>query len=126
MLGTHSERTLVHAGQQAQAHITSYFVRSIIRGRRARESYFPPDLFADPAWDILLDLTAARLEGRRICVSSLTVAAAVPATTALRWIKTMTESGILIRRPDPSDARRCFVDLSDDTFENMLAYLGTI
>ncbi|MFC7536803.1 hypothetical protein ACFQPG_05405 [Sphingomonas sp. GCM10030256] len=31
-------------------------VRSIIRARRARGNYLPADLFADPAWDMLLDL----------------------------------------------------------------------
>jgi hypothetical protein len=43
-----------------------------------REQFFGPDLFADPAWDILLDLYAARLEQQRVAVSSLCIAAAVP------------------------------------------------
>ncbi len=38
-------------------------IREAIKLRRLRDSYFPADLFADPAWDILLDLFAARLEG---------------------------------------------------------------
>jgi hypothetical protein len=41
------------------------------------------DLFADPGWDILLDLYAARQEGKQVSVSSLCIAAAVPPTTAL-------------------------------------------
>ena len=36
-------------------------LREIIKLRRLRDSFFQPDLFADPAWDILLDLKAARL-----------------------------------------------------------------
>lgn len=32
------------------------FVRAVLRARRLRDEHFPSDLFADPAWDILLDL----------------------------------------------------------------------
>jgi len=47
-------------------------VRQMLRQRRMREHYFPADLFADPAWDMLLDLYAARLERQPVSVSSLT------------------------------------------------------
>jgi hypothetical protein len=99
-------------------------VRALIRLRRMRSHYFIPELFADPAWDILLDLTAARLEGRLVAVSSLCIAAAVPATTALRWISQMTEQAILVRRPDPADGRRVFIGLSDGALAGMDAYLA--
>ena len=42
---------------------------------------------------MLLDLLAARLERERVSVSSLCIAAAVPPTTALRWIRTLTDKG---------------------------------
>jgi len=99
-------------------------VRALIRLRRMRGHYFIPALFADPAWDILLDLTAARLEGRVVAVSSLCIAAAVPATTALRWITQMTEQAILVRRPDATDGRRVFIGLSNGAMAGMDAYLA--
>ena len=34
-----------------------------------------------------------------------------PATTALRWLKTMTSQGLFVRRADPHDGRRVFVEL---------------
>lgn len=98
-------------------------VRAIIRARRARAQFFPGDLFADPAWDILLDLMAARIEGKQVSVSSLCIAAAVPPTTALRWIRTLTDAGLLVREPDPHDGRRVHVALSDAAAEAMRAYL---
>lgn len=98
-------------------------VRSIIRGREARFQFFERALFADPAWDILLDLTAARLECKRVSVSSLCIAAGVPSTTALRWIKEMTAAGLLVRRSDPTDGRRIFIDLSDEAFAKMDGFL---
>lgn len=107
------------------AGITAADVRAIIRLRRLRDRYFRSDLFADPAWDMLLDLMAARLERMRVAVSSLCIAAAVPPTTALRWIKTLSEQGLFIRVADPEDGRRVFIELSDSAAAAMTTYLGT-
>ena len=87
-------------------------VRSVIRARRLRSRFFDEELFADPAWDMLLDLLQAELAQLRVPVSSLCIAAAVPATTALRWLKTMTTQGLFLRRADPHDGRRVFVELA--------------
>ena len=87
-------------------------VRSVIRARRLRARYFPEDMFADPAWDMLLDLLQAEIAQLRVPVSSLCIAAAVPATTALRWLKGMTDQGLFTRRADPHDGRRVFVELA--------------
>jgi hypothetical protein len=101
-------------------------VHQIIRQRRLRARYFEPGLFADPAWDILLDLTAARAEHRRVCVTSLCIAAAVPATTALRWITQMTEMGLLVREQDPEDRRRAFIALADPVADAMARYFDEL
>ncbi len=104
--------------------ITADDVRAIIRLRRMRDRFFRSDLFADPAWDMLLDLMAARLERMQVAVSSLCIAAAVPPTTALRWIKTMSENGMFVRIADPEDGRRVFIALSDGAAAGMTAYLS--
>ncbi|PJG48544.1 MarR family transcriptional regulator [Sphingobium sp. LB126] len=92
-------------------------VRDLLRARRLRDDFLPADLFADPAWDMLLDLLAARLEHERVSVSSLCIASAVPPTTALRWIRTLTEQGFVHRQADPHDGRRVFITLTDHTAE---------
>ncbi|MCP1469055.1 DNA-binding transcriptional ArsR family regulator [Sphingobium sp. OAS761] len=92
-------------------------VRDLLRARRIRADFLPGDLFADPAWDMLLDLLAARLEQERVSVSSLCIAAAVPPTTALRWIRTLTDRGLVERQADPQDGRRVFIALTSDTAE---------
>ena len=84
--------------------------------------FFEPSLFADPAWDILLDLTAARAEGRRVSVTSLCIASGVPPTTALRWIGQMVDQGLLQREEDRIDRRRAFIALSDTGVEAMARY----
>ena len=101
-------------------------VRRLLRQRRLREQFFPADLFADPAWDMLLDLYAARLERRPVSVSSLCIASAVPATTALRWIKTMTDGGLFIREADPHDGRRIFIALAEATFDALERYFEAL
>ncbi len=72
---------------------------------------------------MLLDLTGAQLERRRVAVSSLCIAAAVPPTTALRWIATMTEQGLFARMPDPDDGRRIFIALSEAAAAAMNDYV---
>ena len=101
-------------------------VRAMIRARRLRDQFFQSELFADPAWDMLLDLMAARLDGQRVAVSSLCIAAAVPATTALRWIKTLTEHGLFVRVADPQDGRRVYIELSDGAAAALENYLRAV
>jgi DNA-binding MarR family transcriptional regulator len=98
-------------------------IRAIIRARRMRDHFFRSELFADPAWDMLLDLMAARLARQRVAVSSLCIAAAVPPTTALRWIKSLCDHGLFVRVADPEDGRRVFIELSDGAAAAMTNYL---
>jgi hypothetical protein len=106
--------------------VSADVVRSVIRARRLRSRFFPDDLFADPAWDMLLDLLQAEIAQLRVPVSSLCIAAAVPATTALRWLKTMTDRGLFVRRADPHDGRRVFVELSPSTSLAMRRYFADV
>src|SRR5678815_4857443 len=46
-------------------------IQSVVRARRLRARYLPEELFADPAWDMMLDLLQAELSHRRVAVSSL-------------------------------------------------------
>ena len=88
-------------------------LRRILKARRARAQFFDRDLFADPAWDILLELYASELGQRRMSVSDVCIASDVPATTALRWIRALELRGLLRRQEDHNDRRRAFVHLSD-------------
>lgn len=101
-------------------------VRSVIRARRLRSRYFAEDLFADPAWDMLLDLLQAEIAQLRVPVSSLCIAAAVPATTALRWLKTLVSQGIFVRRADPHDGRRVFVELGPEASQALRRYFAEV
>ena len=101
-------------------------LRRIIKARQARMRHFDADLFADPAWDILLDLAAARAERQQVSVTSLCIAAGVPATTALRWIGQMVDADLLVRVSDPHDRRRAYIALSDNTADALARYFSEI
>jgi DNA-binding MarR family transcriptional regulator len=101
-------------------------VRNVIRARRLRSRFFAEDLFADPAWDMLLDLLQAEISQLRVPVSSLCIAASVPATTALRWLRSMVDQQMFVRRADPHDGRRVFVELAPQASSAMRRYFAEV
>ena len=127
---TIADRRRSYVGEPAVGHgpaITAQEVRRLIHLRNLRGKFFGQfigeGLLEDPAWDMLLDLFAAELEGTRVSVSSLCIAAGVAPTTALRWIAKMTEMELFIRHPDPMDRRRAFMALSPRASEAMRGYM---
>jgi hypothetical protein len=123
----------LNEGRRARLYDTAHpplpdprLVRRVIAARQARALYFDDMLFADPAWDMLLDLTAAHAEHSRVSVTSLCIAAGVPATTALRWVKQMVETGIFERIADRSDKRRAFIALSEQSRDAMARYFAEV
>jgi DNA-binding MarR family transcriptional regulator len=110
----------------AAPEVTEDSVRWIINARSLRSRFLPADLFADPAWDILLELLRAEVAQQRISVSSLCVAANAPPTTALRYIKTMTKQGMIAREPDAFDGRRIYITLAPETSKALRGYVTSV
>lgn len=99
--------------------------RAAYQARRLRSQFFSgPDLFGEPAWDILLDLFINANEGKPVPVTSACIGAAVPTTTALRWLSILETRGLVEREADGSDARRVFVRLTPKARANMTAYFS--
>jgi CheY-like chemotaxis protein len=99
------------------------YIRALVAARADRESIFKTDLFSDPAWDMLLDLSLAEATGRSISVTSLCIASGAPTTTALRRIEDLAEAGLIERSPDPADRRRILVRLTAAGRDRMDAFL---
>lgn len=97
--------------------------RRISNFRRKRDTLFGQLIFAEPEWDILLDLFAQSGFGRRVSMSSLCIAAAVPTTTAVRCINAMVDQGVLTKSPDATDARRVLIDLTEESRQKMRTLL---
>lgn len=97
--------------------------RKLVRMREQRGQFLNPALFSDPMWDILLDLTSARLENKTVPVSSVCQAAGVPMSTALRQIRSLVDMGLIRRWSDPLDRRRDLLAINDEAMEAMRQYL---
>lgn len=101
-------------------------LRRIIRQRQLRSRFIEGDFFADPAWDMLLDLAAARVEGKQVSVTSLCIASGVPPTTALRWIGALVQAQLFQRVCDQNDRRRAFIELTDRAANRLAHYFDEI
>ena len=99
------------------------YAKQILAMRGKIGAYLDADLFADPARDILLDLFVAGEEGSRISISSCCIAAAVPPTTALRWIKMLKKRGLVDEAIDPADGRRKWLSLSPGAHKAVRDYV---
>lgn len=91
------------------------FAEEIYRLRQRRSVMLGAALFADPAWDILLDLFIQAARGRRVAVTAACAAAGVPETTALRYVVALEAAGHIERKPDTTDARRTWLALTVPT-----------
>lgn len=87
--------------------------------RQRRNEYLGSELFSDPAWDIILELTLAKLQGEPVPVSSACAAAAVPFTTAYRYIGNLVDHRMVRRWKDPLDQRRVLLELENETHSVM-------
>ena len=65
-------------------------------------------------------------ERKRLPVTSACIGAAVPVTTALRWLTVLEDKGLIVRENDAADARRVFVRLSTDGYEKMITYFSSV
>jgi hypothetical protein len=86
--------------------------RRLYDSRRLRDRIFGSDLFADPAWDILLDLFIAQREDRKVTISSACAAASAPTSTAARHIAHLVQKRLVVRVSREEDARSSYLALS--------------
>ncbi|MET4132426.1 hypothetical protein ABIE62_001555 [Porphyrobacter sp. MBR-155] len=95
--------------------------------RRKRAVIFGnPELFGEPAWDILLDLFIAQAEGKPVSVSSACIGSAAPATTGLRWLGVLADEGLIVRENDSGDNRRVLVRLSNTGVKAMERFFDAV
>jgi Winged helix DNA-binding domain len=119
-----AQRTRVTDATDAPPADLGRAIQVEIGNRALRASFFDPDFFCDPAWDMLLDLFLQQSMQKRVCVSSLCVASCAPSTTALRWIRALEDAGLVERSRDPADGRRIFVQLTPVGHAKISGYLA--
>lgn len=80
--------------------------------RRVDDIFGMAGFSVSPGWDIMLDLYQAKAKGKRISVTSASIGAACPATTALRWLQALETMGLIERQEDTNDRRRTVINLT--------------
>lgn len=108
--------------------MSAYYARAraLMDMRRRRDTILGPDLFGEPAWDILLDLYTSEAEGKQVKLSALGLIAGIAPTTMMRWTAILLNRGLITRSFDDRDQRVRIVTLSDagrDRIEQVLAHL---
>lgn len=111
--------------QTASSPNYAEYAREIYRDRRRRAEIFgSPSMFAEPGWDILLDLYIAAYAEKEVSVTSACIGASVPTTTALRWLKVLEDKELISRHEDPADHRRAWVRLTRNGLRKMNRFFG--
>lgn len=78
---------------------------TVARYRDLRRRFFDPGFASDPAWDLLMALAIARLEGRSLDAAQLEDGVAA---TSPRWIRLLVEQGFCELDDDTAAARLRF------------------
>jgi hypothetical protein len=99
--------------------MTEDHIVSILIVRRAREEMFGSSLFAEPAWDVLLELFAASLGGRQISLGDVALAIKVPESTAARWTVALVEHGLISSVHDANAPGAAWLTLTERGFLKM-------
>ena len=103
-------------------------VLSILSGRRGREAAIGRELFSDPAWDILLELYAARLGQRRMFLRELARSIDTPQSTAARWISVLSDRGLVTTTNERRETAGAAIELSAEgaaVMQRLVSYWGS-
>lgn len=90
--------------------------------RRKRDEFFPPTLFGEPAWDLLLTLFVARDDGRAITLPEAYRAARIDERHGPTLIERLVASGLVERSHNRGDA----VLLTDHGMDRLSDYLADL
>lgn len=119
-------RRLAQKANFPHQELTGIFAESIYRDRQRRSQFLPSVPFAEPAWDILLDLYFRTCRKERVSVSNACVASRVPSATALRWIDILVDSGLIVREADAADRRRIWLKPTESCMTKLSDFLSSM
>jgi hypothetical protein len=78
-----------------------------------------PNLFGEPAWEIMLDLFVARVSGKQVRLSSDTH----QIKPAMRYIRALNAQAVVEQELDETDPTAFYVTLSDAGMDRMKQFL---
>ena len=100
--------------------------RMLYSSRRLRERYFDRQLFAEPAWDMLLLLYVTEHSSARLTTTRLAELIDTPLTTVLRWLNHLEAAQLIERQGHPTDRRTTFIGLPEKGRAALESYLRSI
>lgn len=106
---------------EARERITPAQLEAVLAARYARLETFGMDL-ASPGWSLLLELFRVSLEQRTVRLPRLAADARVPVSTAMRWIETLVDAGLVRRKADLTREGASILSLTDAGSEKMEDY----
>lgn len=113
--------------ERSAGHSADVALLGMDRLRRLRRDFPPLGELDDVAWDLVRELVRVERTTQRLSVSALSMAAEqVSSSTAVRRIQDLVRAGVLIRTPDPADARRDFVNLAPEMRATLDRYLEQV
>jgi len=83
-----------------------------------------PELFGEPAWDMLIDLFIQQCQGIAVSTSALGIGSGRPSSSGLRLVQKLCNANLIEKFADPDDARRQFVRLNPDLAWKLHAYFS--
>lgn len=93
---------------------------------RIRDQLFRPLALGHTGWGLVLALAEAHASGNDLTIKSAAYAAGLPLSSALRKINELCAGKYITRRQDPTDSRRSFISLTDQTRAALQQYFATI
>lgn len=106
--------------QQALANAKRALRRRLLR----QQLLGSPEIFAEPAWDMLIELFIHECGDRPISTGSLCGTVERPLTSAMRVLQKLCDAELVFRTGDPDDGRRQYVHLAPDISHRLLAYFS--
>lgn len=99
---------------------------AILNIHRARDRAFGTDIFANPAWDILLNVYVASLEGRMTTIEVLSEETGGNAATIARYVRLLESGNYIVRGEAQKTMRGISFTLSDTAVTMMDETLSTL
>jgi len=96
----------------------AYF-EALLRLRRTREQYFGSTLFGEPAWDIMIELMIARIDGHEKKTSELGAFLGSSDSDRRAFIDALIESRLVERFHNGNDEADDYVALSSEAARRM-------
>lgn len=90
--------------------------------RARRFDYFRTELFADSAWDILLQLYCSELSEDTVTVTHVAEKVKAPSTTIIRWIHMLECDQLVARQIGPQPGGRVYLALTQKGLDAMHDY----